>query len=74
MNTVDVTKFYAFGFAVKFYTEEGKACFVKLHWKLKLDVHSLVWEVAFHSGNVVPEIDFTNDPLLQGRLFSYTDT
>jgi hypothetical protein len=23
---------------------------------------------------VVPGIDFTNDPLLQGRLFSYTDT
>ena len=25
-------------------------------------------------GHVVPGIDFTNDPLLQGRLFSYTDT
>jgi catalase len=31
-------------------------------------------QVAFHIGNVVPGIDFTNDPLLQGRLFSYTDT
>ena len=31
-------------------------------------------QVAFHLGNVVPGIDFTNDPLLQGRLFSYTDT
>lgn len=31
-------------------------------------------QVAFHPGNVVPGIDFTNDPLLQGRLFSYTDT
>jgi catalase len=30
--------------------------------------------VAFHPGHVVPGIDFTNDPLLQGRLFSYTDT
>lgn len=29
---------------------------------------------AFHVGHVVPGIDFTNDPLLQGRLFSYTDT
>ncbi|MGN7887735.1 catalase [Dyadobacter sp. 22481] len=29
---------------------------------------------AFHIGHVVPGIDFTNDPLLQGRLFSYTDT
>ena len=31
-------------------------------------------QVAFHPGNIVPGIDFTNDPLLQGRLFSYTDT
>jgi catalase len=137
--------------------EEGKAHFVKFHWKPELGVHSLVWDeaqklngkdpdfhrrdlwesinqgnfaefhlgvqlieekdefmfdfdildptklwpeeqvpvkligkmtlnrnvdnvfaeteqVAFHPGNVVPGIDFTNDPLLQGRLFSYTDT
>ena len=31
-------------------------------------------QVAFHPGHVVPGIDFTHDPLLQGRLFSYTDT
>jgi catalase len=31
-------------------------------------------QVAFHIGHVVPGIDFTNDPLLQGRLFSYLDT
>ncbi|QQL51281.1 catalase [Mucilaginibacter ginkgonis] len=31
-------------------------------------------QIAFHLGHVVPGIDFTNDPLLQGRLFSYTDT
>ena len=31
-------------------------------------------QVAFHVGNMVPGIDFTNDPLMQGRLFSYTDT
>jgi catalase len=31
-------------------------------------------QVAFHTGHVVPGIDFTNDPLLQGRLFSYVDT
>jgi catalase len=31
-------------------------------------------QVAFHLGNVVPGIDFTNDPLLQSRLFSYLDT
>ncbi|HXT34262.1 MAG TPA: catalase, partial [Chloroflexota bacterium] len=31
-------------------------------------------QVAFHPGHVVPGIYFTNDPLLQGRLFSYLDT
>ena len=31
-------------------------------------------QVAFQTGNVVPGIDFTNDPLLQGRNFSYLDT
>jgi catalase len=31
-------------------------------------------QVAFHTGHVVPGIDFTNDALLQGRLFSYIDT
>lgn len=31
-------------------------------------------QVAFCTANVVPGIDFTNDPLLQGRIFSYLDT
>lgn len=148
------------GFGVhtfRFVNEEGKARFVKFHWKPVLGVHSLVWDeaqtiagkdpdyhrrdlweaiergdeveyelgvqmideedefkfdfdildptklwpeeivpvkiigkmtlnrnqdnvfaeteqAAFHPGHVVPGIDFTNDPLLQGRLFSYTDT
>ena len=31
-------------------------------------------QAAFHLGHVVPGIDFSNDPLLQGRLFSYLDT
>ncbi|GAB3804812.1 catalase [Virgibacillus kimchii] len=148
------------GFGVntfRFVNEEGKAYFVKFHWKPVLGVHSLVWDeaqkiggkdpdynrrdlwdsieagaypvfelgvqiideadefmfdfdildatkiwpeeivpvqvigkmtlnrnvdnvfaeteqAAFHPGSVVPGIDFTNDPLLQGRLFSYLDT
>lgn len=31
-------------------------------------------QIAFHTANVVPGIDFTNDPLLQARNFSYLDT
>ena len=31
-------------------------------------------QVAFCTQNVVPGIDFSNDPLLQGRNFSYLDT
>lgn len=143
--------------AFRFVNDQGKARFVKFHWKPVLGVHSLVWDeaqkiagkdpdfhrrdlwesiengqfpqfelgvqmieeedefkfdfdildstklwpeeevpvkiigkmtlnrnvdnvfaeteqAAFHPGHVVPGIDFTNDPLLQGRLFSYTDT
>jgi len=31
-------------------------------------------QVAYCPANLVPGIDFTNDPLLQARLFSYLDT
>lgn len=31
-------------------------------------------QVAFQTGNIVPGIDFSEDPLLQGRNFSYLDT
>ena len=31
-------------------------------------------QVAFGTANIVPGVDFSNDPLLQGRNFSYLDT
>ena len=31
-------------------------------------------QAAFHPGHVVPGIEFSDDPLLAGRIFSYTDT
>ena len=31
-------------------------------------------QVAFCTQHVIPGIDFTEDPLLQGRNFSYLDT
>ena len=31
-------------------------------------------QVAFCPANMIPGVDFSNDPLLQGRLFSYLDT
>lgn len=31
-------------------------------------------QVAFCVRNIVPGVDFSNDPLLQGRIFSYLDT
>lgn len=31
-------------------------------------------QAAFDPGRLVPGIDFSNDPLLQGRIFSYMDT
>ncbi len=36
--------------------------------------HAETEQVAFCPANIVPGIDFSNDPLLQGRLFSYLDT
>jgi len=46
---------------------------------LKLDVNPInyfaeVEQVMFQPGHIVRGIDFTEDPLLQGRLFSYLDT
>ncbi|WP_100332982.1 catalase [Bacillus alkalisoli] len=61
----------------KLWTEEDVP--VKIIGKMTLNrnvdnVFAETEQVAFHPGHVVPGIDFTNDPLLQGRLFSYTDT
>ena len=39
-----------------------------------VNVFSETEQVAFCTSHVVPGIDFTNDPLLQGRNFSYLDT
>ena len=38
------------------------------------DVFAETEQVAYCTSHVVPGIDFTNDPLLQGRNFSYLDT
>ena len=63
--------------ATKLWPEEDVP--VKIVGKMTLNrnvdnVFAETEQVAFHPGHVVPGIDFTNDPLLQGRLFSYTDT
>lgn len=52
---------------------------VKVIARLTLDevvdnVFSETEQVAFCTQNIVPGIDFSNDPLLQGRNFSYLDT
>ena len=52
---------------------------VELVGKLTLDGNPTNYfaeteQVAFHTGNLVPGIEVTNDPLMQARLFSYLDT
>jgi len=52
---------------------------VQLIGKLTLDRNPTNYfaeteQVAFHTGNLVPGIEVTNDPLMQARLFSYLDT
>ncbi|ESK89095.1 mycelial catalase cat1 [Moniliophthora roreri MCA 2997] len=39
-----------------------------------LNYFAEVEQAMFSPGHVVPGIDFSDDPLLQGRLFSYVDT
>lgn len=54
-------------------------CPVQLVGKLTLDRNPANYfaeteQVAFHTGNLVPGIEVTDDPLMQARLFSYLDT
>ncbi len=54
-------------------------CEVQLIGKLTLDRNPTNYfaeteQVAFHTGNLVPGIEVTDDPLMQARLFSYLDT
>ncbi|TDZ65041.1 Catalase-3 [Colletotrichum trifolii] len=47
--------------------------------KMKLDANPVNYfaeteQVMFQPGHIVRGIDFTDDPLLQGRIFSYLDT
>jgi catalase len=52
---------------------------VQLVGKLTLDRNPTNYfaeteQVAFHTGNLVPGVEVTDDPLMQARLFSYLDT
>jgi catalase len=52
---------------------------VQLVGRLRLDRNPTNYfaeteQVAFHTGHLVPGIEVTDDPLLQGRMFSYLDT
>ena len=63
--------------ATKYITEEMVP--IKVIGKLTLNKNvdnyfAETEQVAFQTTNVVPGIDFTNDPLLQGRNQSYIDT
>lgn len=63
--------------ATKFWPEELVP--VQMIGKLTLNrnidnYHTESEQVAFNPANVVPGIDFSNDPVLQGRLMAYRDT
>lgn len=81
VQIIDEADEFKFGFDIldstKLWPEEDVP--VRIIGKMTLNrnvdnVFAETEQVAFHPGHVVPGIDFTNDPLLQGRLFSYTDT
>ncbi len=63
--------------STKLWPEEEVAVRIIGEMRLNRNVENVFAEteqVALHPGNIVPGIDFTDDPLLQTRLFSYTDT
>jgi catalase len=63
------------GFATKFYTGPSRGRVQSVMWNEAVKINGAeTGQVAFCTQNIVPGIDFTNDPLLQGRNFSYLDT
>ncbi|KAK8353958.1 hypothetical protein V6Z12_A05G192000 [Gossypium hirsutum] len=66
------------GSGVNTYTlinKAGKAHYVKFHWKPTCGVKCLLEEeLAFCPAIVVPGIYYSDDKLLQTRVFSYSDT
>ena len=81
VQMLDEEQEFAFDFDIldptKFWPEELIP--VKIIGKMTLNKNvdnffSETEQVAFCPANIVPGIDFSNDPLLQGRLFSYEDT
>lgn len=81
VQVVDESQAQAFGFDLldptKFIPEEIAP--LQILGTMRLDQNptnyfSEVEQVMFQPGHIVRGIDFTEDPLLQGRIFSYLDT
>lgn len=81
VQMIDEDQALAFGFdvldATKIIPEELAP--LKPLGVLRLDANPVNYfaeteQITFQPGNIVRGIDFTEDPLLQGRIFSYPDT
>jgi catalase len=81
VQVVDEDRALAFGFDLldptKFIPEELAP--LQPLGKMTLDINPINYfaeteQVAFQPGHIVRGVDFTDDPLLQGRLYSYLDT
>jgi catalase len=81
VQVVDEDRALAFGFDLldptKFIPEELAP--LQALGKMTLDINPINYfaeteQVAFQPGHIVRGVDFTEDPLLQGRLYSYLDT
>jgi catalase len=81
VQVVDEDKVLAFGFDLfdptKIIPEElaplQKLGVMKLHTN-PINYFAETEQIMFQPGHIVRGIDFTEDPLLQGRIFSYLDT
>ncbi|KAK9385140.1 catalase-like domain-containing protein [Lipomyces mesembrius] len=81
VQIMDESQMLAFGFDLLNPTKIVPEEHVPITWlgKMQLNANTMNYfaeteQIAMHPGHIVRGIDFSDDPLLQGRLYSYHDT
>ncbi|KAK9358437.1 catalase-like domain-containing protein [Lipomyces starkeyi] len=81
VQIMDESQMLAFGFDLLDPTKIVPEEYVPITWlgKMQLNANPMNYfaeteQIAMHPGHIVRGIDFSDDPLLQGRLYSYHDT
>ncbi|KAK9320836.1 catalase-like domain-containing protein [Lipomyces orientalis] len=81
VQIMDESQMLAFGFDLLDPTKIVPEEYVQITWlgKMQLNANPMNYfaeteQISMHPGHIVRGIDFSEDPLLQGRLYSYHDT